>query len=259
MKRNINLFVAFVISAILHIALILLFIFKSISHNTNIAKEKSSEEAFGISFAQISDANQNSDALAKETPKVEQQTQEVQDQKEIEVREEIKEIKKEIKEIKKEKKIKKPKPKPQKPTEQPKISKEKPQEIEEKREPAAKSQPNIAANNNINTAGGTTQSGVSTPDRQGGSNLDGEIYKALKKHMSYPKKAIEQEIQGRVIVEFKQIDNENFEYIRIVQSSGHKVLDNHAIKIVNNARYSLPVESYNINIKTPIVFDLNEI
>ncbi|PSM51765.1 energy transduction protein TonB [Campylobacter blaseri] len=250
MKKDLNFIVAFFISALLHTCVVALIFFKSLGQDTSISISENEAQAFGLSFAQIAQTEEYQEAMAKKEEIVEEQPEEA------------------VEEITEEQ------------PEEEKLEEEKPEEIVEKKpeevvtvepkkieKPKSKSKPakkivkkqNIEASNSANVVGGTTASGSNTPVQDSGSNLNGEIYLALKRHMSYPKRAIEQEIGGRVIVEFKQIDKSTFEYIKIAKSSGHKVLDNHAIKIVNDAKYSLPVRSYGRSITIPIIFDLNQL
>ena len=281
-RKGLNLVFAFLISSCIH-ALAIGFVVYTIfgnDDNTNISKDKGERLAFGISFAQISDINTDSEAAAKSQEisnttedlrhPVEEVYEEVvfEDKLEeiIEQKVDEEQFKQDIKPKPKEK-IKKPekkKPvKPEKIVEKKHICENcaKPEktadETTEKSFAKSSAGSNMQADNDVNAIGGSKSSGSAINEQVGGSNLSGEIYAALKKHMTYPKRALERKIEGRVVLEFRQIDEKKFEYIKVTESSGYRILDMHAIKIVNSAARSLPKESHNLVITVPISFDIN--
>lgn len=288
-KNRLNLFFSLLASFCIHATAIGFVVYSNFNdEDTNISQNKDEKVAFGIEFTQIADKNTNQEAASKTSEisnfseELVPPVQEIIEHTEVEMPEMPDKIEPIAKEFDKEQfaKPEKPKPKKKKVVKKPKkivhesIKKEVKQEhvcehcikhekiiedITKKALEAANAGSNMQASNDANIIGGNKSSGSATAVQDGGSNLIGEIYAALKKHMTYPKKALVRQIEGRVVVEFKLLDNGSFEYINVVQSSGSKILDNHAVHIVNLAKKSLPKDAVGLSIKVPIVFDIEQI
>ena len=114
----------------------------------------------------------------------------------------------------------------------------------------------VKGSNDTSVAGGNRASG--TGKGGGGTNINGLIYKAILKHKTYPRKARAMGVQGRVIVSFKLKDRNNFENLSVTKSSGAKVLDDHALAIINKAKVDFPIEAVGTQITVPINFNLKD-
>ncbi|MSN95810.1 energy transducer TonB [Campylobacter sp. FMV-PI01] len=110
--------------------------------------------------------------------------------------------------------------------------------------------------NDANIAGGNLASGIS--GSSGGLNLNGLIYQAILKHKTYPDRAKKMRAEGRVIITFQLRNKNSFEILKIKQSSGIKILDEHALKIIDKAKIDFPSEAIGKSITVPINFNLKE-
>ena len=115
------------------------------------------------------------------------------------------------------------------------------------------------ANNESVKQGGAPQSGESnSQERARVKSLLGEIYAQILKHKTYPKRAVNSGMEGRVMVRFLLKDECEFEALDVVRSSGHSFLDAHALKIIKSACKDFPREAIGMDIKFAVVFDINE-
>lgn len=80
-----------------------------------------------------------------------------------------------------------------------------------------------------------------------------EFLKAVKQAIdkatidTYPRQARQMRLTGVVSVEFAWLDGSRLGFVRIVQSSGHRILDDNAIKAIKRASRNFP--SYEKNVK----------
>lgn len=285
-RKRLNLVFAFLISFCLHAAAVGFVVYGNFKDSeTNISKNDIQKAAFGLNFAQIADINTDHQAASK-SEEISHTAEEMKPPVEEVDNEVVEDVPQDVvaENIDNDSPVQEPTPQPQPPKPKKKIKKikqnkqPKPEKIIEKKhvcehcvnrekkldEPTDTKAyvesmvgSNTQANNDVNSIGGSKSSGSSDSRQDGGSNLNGEIYAAIKKHTTYPKRALERKIEGRTVVEFKQLNEDEFEYINVIESSGFKMLDLHAIKIVKSARKSLPKASYNLSIKVPITFDIN--
>ncbi|MCI6988916.1 MAG: energy transducer TonB [Campylobacter sp.] len=221
---NRNSFIAITLSGAFHLIIIYALIFNDLL-NTSIAESKNDGAVFALEFYQVVDGDFNSD-MSEDIL----QSAEISSVEAVEAIETLEEeiIFENIESI--HTKAKKSHPKP----------------------------PNSTQKVSHTQAGGKSVSGDKISQNTG-SNLLGEIYAALKKHTTYPKKALEREYEGRVLVSFRQINGSEFEYIKIIKPCKWDILNSHALSIVKHSAKSMPKNAYNKDITVPITFSLKEI
>lgn len=83
-----------------------------------------------------------------------------------------------------------------------------------------------------------------------------KLYSAIEKHKKYPKNALRMKIEGEVLVEFELRSNGEFLGAKIIHSSGHAILDKHALEVLQKASFEFPLPQQNIRIKVPIIYKL---
>ncbi|MCD8214007.1 MAG: TonB family protein [Campylobacter sp.] len=263
--------IAFLISVAVH-SVIVYFVFTTLTNDIFFAQKQETKEAMAINLNQISlNNNSNSDMQASEMQSIEanaaEQTQEIKkEEPKEEPKEEVKEP--EPKPIEKPKKvvpIEKPKPKKPKETKEVKAQETLTQETikeptSETPTPASAPSSQNLADNEAVSQGGSKQSGVSSSLNQANARtILGEIQDAIFKHKTYPKRAIDGKMQGKIGVRFLLKSNCEFEILELTKSSGFDFLDNHALKIVKKACGDFPSEAVGMDIKVPIAFNLKHI
>lgn len=128
-----------------------------------------------------------------------------------------------------------------------------------KRQKSVKSSQNLADNKAINL-GGTTQSGQSNSQNKGSaSNILGQIHAQILKHKSYPKRAINSQISAVTKLEFRLKGRCDFEFLKVVKSSGHEYLDRHSLNIIKKACKDFPSDATGIYVKVPMNYNFFEI
>lgn len=83
-----------------------------------------------------------------------------------------------------------------------------------------------------------------------------EIKKAIQDSLVYPRQAIKMRMMGIVLIEFLWKQEGKLEYLKIMQSSGYKLLDESALKTIQLASKNFPKYSKNIKILIPINYQL---
>lgn len=94
------------------------------------------------------------------------------------------------------------------------------------------------------------------PEFPGGS---AEMYKWMAEHIIYPAQALEEEIQGKVIVDFVISDNGDVENVRVLRGK-HQALDKEAVRVIKSMPKWRPGQINGKNVKTsylvPVTFKL---
>lgn len=243
-----------------------------------LSKQDSDTRSISINLNQISTKNIANDMQAMQEINT-QESKPVETIQEVEYKEEKIEEPEPIIEEKKEeiveKIIEKPAPKKVKkiPKKQKKEKKQKDIPVikkteEIKDEPATeeKSLPSQPANTQISQNEAVSDGGSKSLSNDENSNSDGarqtilgQIYSAILKHKTYPKRAINTGLEGRVYVEFLLKDKCEFEILRISQSSGHQYLDRHSLHIVKRSCKDFPDSAVGMDIIVPILFNLHHL
>ncbi|WP_200217004.1 energy transducer TonB [Campylobacter sp. 2018MI34] len=83
-----------------------------------------------------------------------------------------------------------------------------------------------------------------------------EIKKAIQDSLIYPRQAIKMRMMGVVLIEFLWKQEGKLEYLKIIKSSGHKLLDESALKTIQLASKHFPKYDKNIKILIPINYKL---
>ncbi|WP_169776728.1 energy transducer TonB [Campylobacter mucosalis] len=244
-QNRVGNIISFSISLFIHgIAFMAFFGFFTTLNKTLMAEKAVSEMAMSINLNQISTQNSNQNMQATQT----------QSQKDIKSDEAVTQIE--------QKKLDEPKPviKPKKHN-KPKPQKEqiKPLTQDIPKTTVVASSVAVAKNEAV-AIGGTTQiSNNNNDEKAAARNLIGEVYAAILKHKTYPKRAIATKTSGRTQVEFKAISKNEFEYINILKSSGYEYMDNHCKHILHHALKDFPDEAIGKNFKLAINFNLKDI
>lgn len=289
-----NLTVAFMLSFAIHATAVGYVVYDINNEEAKLSKDEQSINAFSIAFTQIADKNNKPQAAslildnisseisqenaALSSPKEQEASNEPEIKQTDLTPPELPKIQKEIREdefknenlpvVKKESKrktVKKKAPKKPKCNDCKMTDKTDKNPVSSDKINNPQAQPSIQSatikgENETNIDGGNRSSGeISTKNQGAQSNLQGLIYAALKKHTTYPKEAISKRLQGKVVVKFKLLEKDSFEYIKVIESSGLALLDRHAVLIVKKSYKSIPKEAVGIDITAPIVFDTNEI
>lgn len=241
-----------------------------------LSKKDDDTKPISINLNQISTKNAANDMQAMQEINT-QESKPVETIQEVEYKEEKIEEPEPIIEEKKEevveKIIEKPAPKKVKkiPNKQKKEKKQKDipvikkvEEIKEEQEPPQEisppSQPantQIAQNEAVSYGGSTNLSNDDSSHEDGArKTILGEIYSAILKHKTYPKRAINTRLEGEVNVEFLLKSRCDFEILRISKSSGHQHLDRHSLHIVKRSCKDFPDSAVGMDIIVPIVFNL---
>lgn len=243
-----------------------------------LSKKDSDTRSISINLNQISTKNIANDMQAMQEINT-QQSQLSEMKQDIEYKEEAMREPDPIVEDKKEeiieKIIEKPAPKKVKkiPKKQKKEKKQKDIPVikkteEIKDEPATeeKSLPSQPANTQISQNEAVSDGGSKSLSNDENSNSDGarqtilgQIYAAILKHKTYPKRAINTGLEGRVYVEFLLKDRCEFEILRISKSSGHQYLDRHSLHIVKRSCKDFPDSAVGMDIIVPILFNLHHL
>ena len=87
-------------------------------------------------------------------------------------------------------------------------------------------------------------------------NSLGRIRDAIVRNVRYPRIARKTKKQGVVEVGFTLLPTKELENLRIVKSSGHRVLDKAAIKSVKRASKEFPAPKERVELRVPIEFRL---
>lgn len=82
-----------------------------------------------------------------------------------------------------------------------------------------------------------------------------QIQQAIEKEKSYPLAALKKRIQGSVEVEFTYSKNQ-ISHLTITKSSGHKILDSHALQTIQRALPFFPYYENELKINIPIIYKL---
>ncbi|MGH1599942.1 TonB family protein [Campylobacter majalis] len=252
--------ISFIISFIFH-AVILGFIFGVFTKNkpdTLMAQEPTHTKTMAINLNQISQKQSSESMQATQQSTVKEiKSDEILTQVEQKKIQAPKPIKKPVEKIKSQQN---PKKVVKIPTQEPeKIEQNKQSQEDVPKTTVAASSASTAQNQSVQS-GGTIQSGKSEAENQASARtILGEIYAAILKHKTYPKRAIKAKSQGKVYVEFKAISQSSFEYLRVVKSSGSEFLDRHAEIILNKAVKDFPVEAIGKQFKVAINFNLKDI
>ncbi|TQR30361.1 hypothetical protein DMB92_07835 [Campylobacter sp. MIT 99-7217] len=155
----------------------------------------------------------------------------------------------ETKEKKKEKKHKK-KHKQHEPLE--KVAKKKKERIEEVQESASVPPGGAQVNTNTQTQIGTLALG------QTDNPFLREVKKAIDEaaRETYPRQAIRMNLTGTVLLEFVWLHNKILEQVKIISTSGHKILDSHTLKIIQKAARNFPQYKESVRIQIPVTYNL---
>lgn len=154
---------------------------------------------------------------------------------EIKPIEEIKEIQKPIKKKKKRKKKKEPIPTPQN------IA-----QTESKTQPST----------NTTTAPQATQEPQTLVFGKTNDPFLISIKQAIDKNLHYPRKARMMKLSGIVNIKFELLKDGRVQNIKIIDSSGHGILDKSAHKTILDARAYFPQPKNNVTIQIPIQYKL---
>ncbi|MRI59055.1 MAG: hypothetical protein C6H99_06080 [Epsilonproteobacteria bacterium] len=84
----------------------------------------------------------------------------------------------------------------------------------------------------------------------------GRIREAILRHLRYPRIARKTKKEGVVHVGFTLLPSRKLSDLRIVQSSGHKILDRAALKCVKRASKEFPAPKEPVKLRIPIEFRL---
>lgn len=158
----------------------------------------------------------------------------------------------------------KPLPQPKKPEPKKKVVKKdskkqikvEKQKEQEKPQPQPVMTPNIAKNEAINDGANQQISNSASNIQASAKNLLGEIYAAILKYKTYPKRAIDSKLEGKIVLEFKLKDRCEFDFLRLIKSSGSDYLDRHSIQIIKKSCVDFPDDAIGVYVKAPIVFNL---
>lgn len=94
------------------------------------------------------------------------------------------------------------------------------------------------------------------PEFPGGST---EMYKWIAEHIIYPAQAIDEGIQGKVIVDFVISENGDIENVRVLRAK-HPALDKEAVRVIKSMPKWRPGQINGKNVKTsylvPVTFKL---
>lgn len=97
-----------------------------------------------------------------------------------------------------------------------------------------------------------TPSAIGLPNK---TNITDAISSAIMQHKSYPKRAQRLGIEGEIVISFTWKD-QTLSNLHIVKSSGHPILDEHALKILKEAQKIFPASTELLELNIPIVFVL---
>lgn len=146
-----------------------------------------------------------------------------------------------------------PKPTPQPPQEQ--VAQTQPQQPTTPSQPqttAAPAPQSVASESNVKTP-----APIQTLSYQKDSHpILKDIKKAIDANTQYPRKARRMGMEGIVLVEFLLHHSGKVEDIRLLQKSGHDILDDSAIETIKKASSSFPRPQENIRIQVPISYAL---
>lgn len=269
-KNKIGNAVSFSISLALHLgAIYLAYALADTQDETLLAEKDEAPKMLTISLNQISPTinNQNSMQATQElatqpvvTPEPEPVPELILEPVKEESRPEpIKPEKPKI-EKPKPKKVAQERPKPKPVQEKPKEPQEQPKKPQPAPTPVALPSSQSVANNEAVSQGGAPQSGKSKSDeRAQARTILGEIHAAILKHKTYPKRAINSKMEGRVQVGFLLTGQCEFEKLEVLKSSEHGFLDKHALSIVKKACKDFPQKAVGMNLKVIIFFNLKEV
>ncbi|ABS50403.1 TonB family protein [Campylobacter curvus] len=277
--------ISFFISAALH-GLAVYLIFATFKSDIFLAEKNEAPKAMAINLNQISPndtSNNDMQASQVQTPEsnaaeaMQEVKQEEPPKEQVKEPEPVAQIQKpkEPEPIKEQKPAPKPKPKPKKERVKEPLPEPAPRPPERIAQPlptptkepspmpptpaSAPSSQNLANNEAVNQ-GGSRQSGESASfDQASARTILGEIYGSILKHKTYPKRAINGKMEGRVGVRFLLKGRCDFEILEITQSCGHDFLDRHSLNTIKKACEDFPDEAIGMDIKVPIVFNLRDI
>ncbi|MBR8463157.1 energy transducer TonB [Campylobacter sp. faydin G-24] len=236
-------------------------------NNILMADRHETTKVMSIKLSQISN-NNSQDELQASQKQAEQSilAQAVQEVKPpnyepepiIEDIKEIKEITKTqdkiVKDVVKKPILKKPKPKKQL-----EIVKKKCKDHNEPSRKASTPASQSVANNETVNDGGSKQSGVLDANKQAtAKTILGEVQAAILKHKTYPKRAKDGDMKGKIFARFKLKGYCEFEILKITKGSGYAFLDKHTLNIITNACKDFPLEAIGMDIMLPINFNLHK-
>lgn len=91
------------------------------------------------------------------------------------------------------------------------------------------------------------------------SNYKGKVAAKLRRAKRYPREARRQNLEGTVRVAFTIAANGSVSGIRVIRSSGHPVLDQAAVEMVQRAapmpKFPSDIRAANMNLQVPVRFD----
>ena len=90
-----------------------------------------------------------------------------------------------------------------------------------------------------------------------------EFLRAVKKAVdkatidTYPRQARQMRLSGNVLVEFTWLDGSRLGFVRVVQSSGHKILDDTAIRAIKRASKDFPTYERNVKVTHKLRYNIS--
>lgn len=131
----------------------------------------------------------------------------------------------------------------------------KPKEVIEEEQPKASAPPAGAQiNNNAPTQIGTLAFGKS----------DDPFLRAVKRAIdevardSYPRQAQRMRLQGKVLLEFVWLDGKRLGEVKIIKGSGHRILDDNVLKVIQKAAQQFPNYDKTVRIQIPIDYNIKD-
>lgn len=82
------------------------------------------------------------------------------------------------------------------------------------------------------------------------------IKKAIDEALIYPHQARRMGISGEVLIEFVWLKNKSLKELKIIKSSGKKILEKSALETIKKAAINFPSHRANVRIQVPIVYKL---
>lgn len=85
------------------------------------------------------------------------------------------------------------------------------------------------------------------------------VKRAIDEAGDYPRQARKMRIVGKVWLEFVWLENSILHGLRIIQSSGHDILDKDALRTIRMASKKFPKHERSVRLQVPIVYDLRNL
>ncbi|KAA6225162.1 MULTISPECIES: energy transducer TonB [unclassified Campylobacter] len=116
-------------------------------------------------------------------------------------------------------------------------------------------------NTNENVASVANEVSSQGPSLESFSQSDDNAFlrkmrKAIESVREYPRQARKMHLEGVVTIEFLWKENKSLGYVKILKSSGHKVLDENAIASIKKAANFFPYYKNDARITMPIAYSL---